>query len=416
MKWSTFGRVTMALLSALALGLGMTACGGGTIAYMWVIGQQYNQIIGFKVDHYTGNLTSIQKSPFAANGSAPVYILVRPGGRYVYVIDQGTGSTSAANSSDSGIAIFAVGGDGSLVFQGPLVQSAGRVHLWAQFDATGNYLYVLDKYSPNGSGNGAITVFSSDANTGRLLLQPQTAFTPPVGTAPQFVEVGQNPLTMFSTGTCLYTVNQQDQTATPYAIGSGQLATVTTGKIALLTSNATSINGNSTNVIVTDAGTTTTSTTQTTPNPGSIFGFTVGAGCALTPYNGSPQANSANTSDPVYSFISGSGKYLYVLNASTTSTATTTPYSSISAFIFQPSQGNEFSEVPGQPFPGGAHPVCMVEDPTGQFVYTSNHDGGTVSGFTYNDTQGPLSPLQRGSTFSTADQQLGCLAISSIVY
>ena len=50
MKLSLFGRLTMALLASVALGLGMTACGGGTIGYMWVLGQEYNQIGGFKID------------------------------------------------------------------------------------------------------------------------------------------------------------------------------------------------------------------------------------------------------------------------------------------------------------------------------------------------------------------------------
>src|ERR1700760_260357 len=92
MKLGFFGRMAMALVASLALGLGMTACGGGTIAYVWVVGSQFNQIAGFKVDDFSGNLTTIPRSPFAVNGANPVSILVRPGGRYVYVINQGTGA------------------------------------------------------------------------------------------------------------------------------------------------------------------------------------------------------------------------------------------------------------------------------------------------------------------------------------
>ena len=412
MKWSGFGRAAMALLSALALGLGMTACGGGTIAYMWVIGQQYQQIVGFKVDNYTGNLTAIQNSPFSTNGSNPVYILVRPGGRYVYVINQGASSTSTSNS-DGNIASFAVGGDGSLTYQGS-TQSAGFVHLWAQFDSSGTFLYVLDRYSPSGSGNGSISVFSSDPNTGRLFIQPQTNFTPAAGTTPTYVEVGQNPLTMASSGTCLFTVNQADQSITPFGTVSGQISTVTTGKYYPQTTRITSINGNAAYMILTDAGPVSTSSTAT-PSPGYINGFSIASGCTLTPFNGTPQLNNANVSDPVYSFISGSGKYLYILNGTTTSTNTTSPFSSITGYVLNVSQNNALSSISPPTFVSGPDPVCMVEDPTGKFVYTSNHDGGTISGFTYNDTQGDLSPLQRGSTFSTPDQQLGCLALSGVV-
>ena len=57
MKWSWFGRVAMALTSAVALGLSMTACGGGTVAYIWAVGtategggQTNGQIVGYQVD------------------------------------------------------------------------------------------------------------------------------------------------------------------------------------------------------------------------------------------------------------------------------------------------------------------------------------------------------------------------------
>ena len=58
MKLSRIGRVSMALVVSVAMGLGMTACGGGTIGFMWVLGTQYNQIAGFKIDDFTGNLTT----------------------------------------------------------------------------------------------------------------------------------------------------------------------------------------------------------------------------------------------------------------------------------------------------------------------------------------------------------------------
>jgi hypothetical protein len=95
MKLSFVGRWSMALFASLALGLGMTACGGGTIGYMWVLGQQYNQIVGFKVDQYSGNLTEVPGAPFASNGSVPVSIVVKQGGRYVYVVNQGSACPAA---------------------------------------------------------------------------------------------------------------------------------------------------------------------------------------------------------------------------------------------------------------------------------------------------------------------------------
>ena len=89
MKLSRIGRVSMALVVSVAMGLGMTACGGGTIGYLWVLGTQYNQIAGFKIDDFTGNLTTPPGSPFTSGGANPVSLVVKPGGRYLYVINKG---------------------------------------------------------------------------------------------------------------------------------------------------------------------------------------------------------------------------------------------------------------------------------------------------------------------------------------
>ena len=424
MKWSWFGRASVALLSALALGLGMTACGVNTVAYMWVIGQQYNQLTGFKVDDYTGNLTAIQDSPFSTNGSKPVFLVVKPGGRYLYVVNQGSSSTSTSNSSDSGVAVFSVGGDGALTFQ-QSYPTQGFLHEYAQFDSTGNYLFVLDEYSPTNPAVGAITTFSVDPNTGRLTLVAQTASAPSGGAAPTFLPAGASPVNMFTSGTCLFTLNSAPgvQTVTAYAASSGQLTTVTTGTIAVPGAvNLTSIHGNTTYVVLTDAG---------PQNPsgggfataGTIYPYVVSSGCGLTPFTGAgvnlptgaATASSASSgADPVYSLLDTSNKYLFVLDQSTSVTNTSTSYSEIPAFDILTSPVNELSPVSEAPFATGSTPVCMVEDPTSKFMYVSNQ-GGTVTGYAFTNTEGTLENLSRGSTFKINDDQVGCLALSGSV-
>jgi hypothetical protein len=179
MKLSLIGRWSMALFASLALVLGATSCTVGTIGYMWVLGQEYNQVAGFKVDQYSGNLTEVPGSPFASNGSVPVSIVIKQGGRYVYVINQGVGGGPNGAGADQSIALYSVGGDGTLAFQ-IKYNTVGYVSEWAQMDSSGTYLYVLDKYSPglnpetglynapNTDGNGSITAFVADPNTGRL--------------------------------------------------------------------------------------------------------------------------------------------------------------------------------------------------------------------------------------------------------
>src|SRR6202789_1640299 len=95
MKLSRIGRVSMALVVSVAMGLGMTACGGGTIGFMWVLGTQYNQIAGFKIDDFTGNLTQVLHSPFTSGGANPVSLVVSTGGRFLYVVNAGSSTTSS---------------------------------------------------------------------------------------------------------------------------------------------------------------------------------------------------------------------------------------------------------------------------------------------------------------------------------
>ncbi len=135
MKLSRIGRISMALVVSVAMGLGMTACGGGTIGFMWVLGTQYNQIAAFKIDDFTGNLTTPPGSPFSSGGSNPVSLVVKPGGRYLYVINKGGGATSSASGSlpcgtAGGIAEFAIGGQGVLTFQ-QCFTSQGTTPVWA---------------------------------------------------------------------------------------------------------------------------------------------------------------------------------------------------------------------------------------------------------------------------------------------
>ena len=428
MKFSWMGRIAMAMLASLALGLGMTACGGGTIGYMWVLGDQYNQITGFKIDDFTGNLTQVIGSPFTSNGVNPVSIVVKPGGRYVYVINQGTGGTRpiydpktcgsasptiiSGKETSGGVAVYSVGGDGVLTFQQSYL-TQGNSPVWAQFDGSGNYLYVLDKYSPDtkqipacGStastpDTGSITAFSVDGSTGRLTLVTNNAILNG-GLPTTFFNVGPAPSMLKTAGGCLYTLDQGDNSVFPYSFGSsGQLALTTTGNIPISATSLSSINGNGSNIFLTDQGS------------NRILPYTVGSSCNLALLAGGTTANLTGTSNPVYSLVDNSGKYLYVLNQSTTSTTTTTPFSSISAFTLNPSTG-QLQGISGSPYPVGSGPVCIVEDTSNQYVYVSNRNDGTVTGKVIDSTTGELSGLSRGSTFPASG--LGsCLAVSGAV-
>jgi 6-phosphogluconolactonase (cycloisomerase 2 family) len=430
MKLSFVGRWSMAFFASLALGLGMTACGGGTVGYMWVLGQEYNQVMGFKVDEYSGNLTEVPNAPFISNGAVPVSLVLKSGGRYLYIINQGVCPTSGCGTAPNvgqSIALYSVGGDGTIVFQ-LAYQSQGYYSMWAQMDSSGTYLYVVDKYSPgydanknlynlaNSDGNGSITVFSADANTGRLTLVTNSQ-TQRNGVNTPFWEVGPAPIMSKSQAGCLYTVNSGLtnglQTVTPFSIGTGgQLVFTTTGNIPInrtitsVPTNITSINGSGSYMFLTDAASNV------------LYGYQTAGTCGLSALNGgTTNLGSASffpgTSNPSYSMIDSTGKYLYILNNSTTSTLVTTPYSSVSALSIN-SSNQELTPVLGAPYPVGSGPVCMVEDPTNQYIYTSNYNDGTVTGYQINPGTGELSNLTKGSTF-TATGKASCLIISGSV-
>lgn len=414
MTFSKIGRTAMALVATAALGLGMTACGGGNIGYMWVLGTFYNQISGFAIDNYTGNLAAITHSPFASGGTNPVSIVVKPGGRFVFVVNAGAGATgtpgtSSFASTGSAISVFSVGGGGTLTFEQNYF-SQGVQPIWASLDNSGNYLYVVDKYEPTYDGashlNGSITAFSINSSTGRLTLVPNTAVL--VNQIPQtWFEVGPNPvMSKVGSGSCLFTLSPNS--IYPYAVNSsnGQLTVPTTGPYLVTgSSQLTSIN--------TSTGTSASSYIYLTDGIGNqIFSLQAGgSACSLSPIAGGAQTNLAGTADPVNSLTSTSGKFLYVLNFKSTGPITQ-QNSSISAFTIN-SQGQlaPLADSTNNPYAVGSGPVCIAQDPSNQYLYVSNANDGTVTGKLVDQNRGFLSNLARGTVFPTSKTPT-CLAIS----
>jgi 6-phosphogluconolactonase (cycloisomerase 2 family) len=360
-------------------------------------------------------------SPFSSNGTNPISIAVKPGGRYVYVVNKGVAASGTTSATPGNIALFSVGGDGTLTFQQSYT-SRGNTPVWATVDTTGSYLYVLDSEYPdtpeypNPNHLGSITVFLIDNNTGRLQLVPNQQIKDSNQTQLTFFPVGPAPTMMRTSGSCLFTMDTGDQTIFPYAVGAnGQLTLTANSTIATGAGNLTSITANGTYVYLTDAA-------ATSDSPGGrVLPYTVGTGsaaCSLNTLTGGPVNNLPLTSNPVYSMVDNKGKTLYVLNRS--SLDPNNKASSISAFTIDPTTGKlQFlgtggSASAGNPYPVGAGPVCMVEDPTNQWAYTSNNIDGTISGKRLDSNSGELREMPRNSTFPTVGQPT-CMALSPSV-
>jgi 6-phosphogluconolactonase (cycloisomerase 2 family) len=422
MTFSRIGRIVKGLVASAALGLGMTACGGGTVGYMWVLGSQPNQsagiITGYKIDDYTGNLTAAPGSPFSSAGANPVSIVIKQGGRFVYVVNAGTPASGSTAAVPGNISYYSVGGDGSLLFQ-LTYTSQGSNPVWAATDTTGSYLYVLDQVAPSNtycpagySSCGDITVFSIDGNTGRLTLVQNNAIKQ-TGTQLQltYFPVGNNP-TMVKTGSngCVYTLSTNS--VYPLAAGSGgQLTAATTGPLqfgatggAGLPIQFSSINTGGSYTYLTDVANNT------------IYPLTAGATqCSLAIVNPGIVSNLSLTSNPVNSVTSSNGKYLYVINQSSTSNTQTPANSSISAFTIDATTGRlQALADTADPYSTGSGPVCVVIDTSNQYLFTSDSTSKTVTGKVIDQNTGQLSPLQRGSTFTLLGPAT-CLAISGNV-
>ena len=163
-----------------------------------------------------------------------------------------------------------------------------------------------------------------------------------------------------------------------------------------------SINSNGSFVVLTD---------KTANN---IQMYTVGGGCNLVPTNGGGiTSNALQGTNPVWSLIDSTGKYLYILNNSTLTSMVGTPYSTISAFTIN-STNSVLQPITGAPYTVGSGPVCMVQDSSNQYMYVSNHNDGTVTGKVIDPATGILSNLSRGATFPAVGQA-ECLVLSGTV-
>ncbi len=413
MTLSRIGRISKALVVSMAVVLGMSACGGYTVGFMWVLGSQYNQIAGFKIDDYTGNLTGMVNSPYTSAGSNPVAISVSAGGNFVFVVNKGTVNSSGVSNHDGNIAVFAVGEDGVLTFQNTY-STPGGTPIWAVGGGAGNFLYVLDAQAPvdglSKPGDGDVAVFGVDGSTGRLQLVLNQSVTipsgPNAGQKTNYFEVGQAPTTFRTSGSCLYTLDSADQTLYPLILSSNGQLTVYSSTPAIPTglTKLSSINVSGNYVFLTDAGSGSV--------PGTIMPYTIGTGCSLSPQASGAVPNLALTSNPVYSMTDSKNKFLYVLNHGTTNSNNAN--STISAFVIQTTGTLVPISDTSNPYPVGNGPVCMVEDPSNQYVYTSNNYDGTVTGKFINQNTGQLSDLSRGSVF-TATGLSTCLAVSGNV-
>jgi 6-phosphogluconolactonase (cycloisomerase 2 family) len=394
MKFRKFGKAL--LMTALSAGVvfGISSCVRSyTVGYLYVTGTQTASstgegiISGFKIDHNTGNLVPIAGLPVSSGGANPDRAVLLTGGRFVYVLNQGShndGSpcTTANPCTNSNIVQFSIGGNGVLAPQGTYY-TQGNNPFRMVADSTGAHIFVLDHDAPNGTGCslvfgaqvttcGDITAFTVDPTTGRLSYVLNSQVTASSGSPLPYFPIPADPIDFVLSGNYFLTLSGTPATGDsvfPYAYNAanGQL----------------SVNQNS----------------SQTPTNGQIFAYTVGtAGSLQAPPNGYIPDSPAY-SKPIYAIqANGNGKnFLYVLNEGDNA-STTAAQSGIAAFVItSPFQVTPITGQTGSTGGTGAGPQCILEDPSNQYVYTANFNSSTVTGLSIDQNDGNLTPLSQAT-------------------
>jgi len=446
MKFRKIGKAL--LMGALSAGvvLGVTSCiQDYSVGYLYVTGTvtaetSGNGIVsGFKIDHNTGKLTTINGLPVSSGGANPVRAILLSGSRYLYVLNRGV-STNPAGSSlcttaypcqNSNITEFAIGANGVLTPQETFyTQGLNPFRIIA--DSSGSFIYVLEHDSlyngaPSSSTNqnpncaaaltgattcGDITVFKVDSTTGRLSLIVNAQVTAANGgTALPYFPVPSNPVDFVMASGFVLTMSGTTATAStsyPYTGGATVFpyAYSTTGQLTVsqnsaqtlnITEGTAIVNGSSYVFVLDNEPLTVTESGVSTTYPSQILPYTVGSGGALLAATSGPIPDDANQSNPIYLAVESKGKWFYVANQGNNATGTGTAQSGLAGYVMNsPFQPTEMSGTPIG-FGAGAGPQCLVEDPSNQFFYTANYNDSSVTGQSIDENAGTLRPLSQST-------------------
>jgi len=439
MKLSKFGRISLALAASLVIAFGTDSCHYNyTEAYIIVTGSQYNQVASFKENNETGVLLPAPNDPQSSVGNNPIRAALLIGGRYVYVLNEGSPTLQSDNTiawKGGGIALFSIGGDGQLAYQ-TFYSSQGLGSIRLAISLAGTYLYVLDQYQPGTTPGvtpasttqtaatpcydsttgvwrpaGDVTVFSIDGNTGRLFLLQNQQQQNSQGTPLSYFPIGCGPIDFHLTTNYLYTGEQEDpasgntQVVYTYSVlpVTGQLVQVPGGAQPIGTSSMAVIGSDAANhyIYVLDNGS------------NMIYTFTAGNNGLLSAIaSGGAVPNYPGASGMTALTTDSASKFLYITN--TQAIGLGNSQSVISAFTINPTTGAlQPLAAAGSStvsfFPTGPSPQCIFEDPSHQFIYTADADGSVITGAAYRSDTGQLANLPKQSTFPTVGTPTWCL-------
>jgi 6-phosphogluconolactonase len=434
MKFTKFGKAL--LLSALSatVVLSVTSCVESyTVGFLYVTGTVTAQpggngvVSGFRIDHNTGRLVSINGLPISSGGANPVRAVLTSGSRFLYVLNRGVNSlgnadcygTGANQCLNSNIQEFAVGGNGILTPQETFyTQGLNPFRLLA--DGSGNYIYVLDHDSPSSAacalalgGNltscGDITAFQISQTTGRLTIVVNAQVTAANGAPLPYFPVPANPIDFNLGSGFMITLSGTPATGDvvfPYSynVGNGQLTISQNSPQILGISQGTALSYGAGFMYVLDDEATDVAGTGATSQ---ILPFSVGAGGSLQALTGGAVPDDPTLSNPITMLVESKGKFIYVANQGN-NTQGTNAASGISGYVIDPTT-HQLSFIAGEPFGSGAAPQCIVEDPSDQFIYSADYTDSVVTGRVVDPNSGVLNNLRVISSFPVPGPATWCL-------
>jgi 6-phosphogluconolactonase (cycloisomerase 2 family) len=444
MKFTKFGKAL--LLSALSAGivLSVTSCiEDYTVGFLYVTGTVTAQtsgngiISGFKIDHNTGKLTTINGLPISSGGANPVRAVLLTGSRFLYVLNRGvnaSGSPDCTTSDpcqNSNITEFAVGGNGILTAQETFyTQGINPFRIIA--DSSGNFLYVLDHDSASSAACslalgssatacGDITAFTVNQTTGRLQLIVNAQVTAANGAALPYFPVPANPVDFaeasgtfitlssgtpaasypYTGGAAVFpysfnptngqlTINQNS--SQPLGIAQGTALVFAAGVMYVLDNEPISVDFNGTQTI----------------SPSQILPFSVGANGALAAETGGNIPDDPTLSNPIYLMVESKGKFIYVANQGD-NTPGANAQSGLAGYFITTSPAYQLSFIPGEPFGSGAGPQCLVEDPSDQFIFSADFNDSSVTGRVVDPNSGVLNNLRVTNSYALQGPATWCL-------
>jgi hypothetical protein len=456
MRFTKFGKAFC--VGALSAGVifGITSCVESyTVGFLFVTGTvtastgNNGIITGYKIDHNTGRLATINGLPVSSGGANPVRAVLTLGSRFVYVLNRGTNASGNGNCYGVGanecgspnITEFAVGGNGILTPQETFyTQGLNPFRLIA--DSTGNYLLVLDHDAPDNANPsssdacalalgssvsptytcGDITVFKIDQTTGRLSLVVNAQVTSASGTPLNYFPVPVNPVDfVLSGGFVLTLTGAPTPTSFPYVGGSTvwpYAYSTTSGQLTLSQNSVQQLGIHAGTAIVNQSGVIyvpdnepitigSGSSFSAGTYPSQILPYTVGTGGALQIQPSGAIPDDATLANPIQVLVESKGKFVYVANQGNNVTGPN-PQSGIAGYFLTTAPSFQLSFIAGEPFGSGSGSQCIVEDPSNQYIYEANQYDSTVTGRVLDPNSGELDNMRVTSTYTLQGPATWC--------